>query len=171
MVTSRRLVAVLLTACFGLSGCSGSGSALKDDGALSEYGFPDVHVGDIVWFALPTFDNGTDQPVQLLTVRLADPPSSVAVLGYRGQSARARGAVQLDFRASGAPRENPMLLPDVPITSMVVPPHDRSDGYVMVELQLLKPVRVDLRKTDVTYRWQGQEYEQTLSMDLVIEGS
>jgi hypothetical protein len=168
-VKPRRFVSVALLAGT-LAGCSSGGAALRDSAAGGQFGLNGVHVGDVVWLALPVLDNATDQPVQLLAMKLADVPTSVKVLGYRAENAPTRGGIIMGYRAGDSVAYDPMRAPNVPTSSIVVPPNGRSEDYVMVKLQLLRPVRVDLRQVDVTYRWQGHDYAQTLSMDLILEG-
>lgn len=162
------LFAICLTA-----GCArtelADGDALVDDGAPGQVGIPHTKVGEPVWFALPRFDNRSDEPVHLVDIKLVDPPSQLRVLRYRGQSATAVGWVQLDFRPGGNARENPLNTPEVPIGGIVAPPHRRADGYVMMEVELRTPQRVEMRHVVVMYEVAGQVQQQRLSMDLVIE--
>lgn len=162
-------MAVVVAMVVGWSFLGGS-DALVNDGANGQFGFPNAKVGGVFWFALPSFDNATDTPVHLVSVTLKDPPSSVRVLGYRGQSARARGGVLLGYRPDSPPRDDPRKFPDVPVSSIVVPPHGRADAYVMVELRLTSAARVELTQTSVTYTVSGRTRTQILSMDLIIEG-
>jgi len=158
--------------CLAAVGCARTGTAdgdaLVDDGAPGRFGIPHAKAGEQDWFALPRFDNRTDQPVHILDITVVDPPPQIRVLLYRGQSAKAVGWVQLGFRPGGNANENPLNTPEVPIGDIVAPPHGRADGYVMMLVELLEAKRVELRRALVTYEMENHVYQQLLTMDLVL---
>lgn len=168
----RRALAVAAMCLAAAAACAGIGAgygdSLVDDGAPGKFGIPHAKAGEQDWFALPRFHNRTDKPVHILDIKLADLPSQIRVLRYRGQSAKAVGWIQLGYRAGGNANENPLNTPELPIRDIVAPPHGRADGYVMMLVELLQAKRVEMKRALVRYEVAGHVYEQMLTMDLVL---
>ena len=149
----------------------GNGTALGESAIQSgaELGLTHVRVGDEVMFALPAFDNQSDRPLTVKSVRLVEVPDGFEVLDNRPQTYAETDGMMLTWSKRDSSLGGILAETRTGVDGLVIPAGSVGERYALVRVRVTSPPGGTIEDVDVLYEQDGRTYQQTLDAQWGVE--